>query len=126
MGRSKASAWPRSDPRCASGLKYHCCRCVRLLSLRAPYCRPTAFCAPAAEGNRRLGASGSSHPLPSTTIFRPARRSRAAARRDCWRSGPTPVPVPLGVERVIAVGHSSGGAVATALAEQRPDLVAAV
>ncbi|MFI6173574.1 alpha/beta fold hydrolase, partial [Nocardia sp. NPDC051052] len=33
---------------------------------------------------------------------------------------------PRGVERVIAVGHSSGGAVATALAEQRPDLVAAV
>ncbi|MFI6043653.1 alpha/beta fold hydrolase [Nocardia sp. NPDC051321] len=33
---------------------------------------------------------------------------------------------PLGVERVIAVGHSSGGAVATALAEQRPDLVTAV
>ncbi len=32
----------------------------------------------------------------------------------------------LGVERVIAVGHSSGGAAATALAEQRPDLVAAL
>ncbi|WP_063712595.1 alpha/beta fold hydrolase [Nocardia concava] len=31
-----------------------------------------------------------------------------------------------GVERVVAVGHSSGSAVATALAEQRPDLVAAV
>ncbi|MEU7138742.1 alpha/beta hydrolase [Nocardia sp. NPDC046473] len=33
---------------------------------------------------------------------------------------------PLGIEHVIAVGHSSGGAVATALAEQRPDLVTAV
>jgi pimeloyl-ACP methyl ester carboxylesterase len=32
----------------------------------------------------------------------------------------------LGVERVIAVGQSSGGAAATALAEQRPDLVAAL
>jgi pimeloyl-ACP methyl ester carboxylesterase len=32
----------------------------------------------------------------------------------------------LGVERVVAVGHSSGGAAATALAEQRPDLVAAL
>jgi pimeloyl-ACP methyl ester carboxylesterase len=32
----------------------------------------------------------------------------------------------LGVERVIAVGHSSGGAAATALAEQRPDLVTAL
>ena len=32
----------------------------------------------------------------------------------------------LGVERVIAVGQSSGGAAATALAEQRPDLVTAL
>jgi pimeloyl-ACP methyl ester carboxylesterase len=32
----------------------------------------------------------------------------------------------LGVEQVIAVGHSSGGAVATALAEQRPNLVTAL
>jgi pimeloyl-ACP methyl ester carboxylesterase len=32
----------------------------------------------------------------------------------------------LGVERVTVVGHSSGGAAATALAEQRPDLVAAL
>jgi pimeloyl-ACP methyl ester carboxylesterase len=32
----------------------------------------------------------------------------------------------LGVERVIAVGHSSGGAVVTALAERRPDLVTAL
>jgi len=32
----------------------------------------------------------------------------------------------LGVERVIVVGHSSGGGAATALAEQRPDLVAAL
>jgi pimeloyl-ACP methyl ester carboxylesterase len=31
----------------------------------------------------------------------------------------------LGIERVIAAGHSSGGAAATALAEQRPDLVTA-
>jgi len=32
----------------------------------------------------------------------------------------------LGVERVVAVGHSSGGAAATALAERRPGLVAAL
>lgn len=32
----------------------------------------------------------------------------------------------LGVEQVIAVGHSSGGMFATALAEQRPDLVTAL
>jgi len=32
----------------------------------------------------------------------------------------------LGVDRVIVVGHSSGGAAATALAEHRPDLVAAL
>ncbi|TLP58592.1 alpha/beta fold hydrolase [Microbispora triticiradicis] len=32
----------------------------------------------------------------------------------------------LGVERAIVVGHSSGGAVATALAERRPDLVIAL
>lgn len=32
----------------------------------------------------------------------------------------------LGVERVVAIGHSSGGAAATAIAEQRPGLVAAL
>lgn len=32
----------------------------------------------------------------------------------------------LGVEHAVVVGHSSGGAVATALAEQRPDLVSAL
>ncbi|MDA2811565.1 alpha/beta hydrolase [Nocardiopsis sp. RSe5-2] len=32
----------------------------------------------------------------------------------------------LGVGRVVAVGHSSGGAVATALAEERPGLVAGI
>jgi len=32
----------------------------------------------------------------------------------------------LGVERTIVVGHSSGGVVATALAEQRPELVTAL
>ncbi len=32
----------------------------------------------------------------------------------------------LGVERAIVVGHSSGGMIATALAEQRPDLVSAL
>lgn len=32
----------------------------------------------------------------------------------------------LGVEHAMVVGHSSGGVVATALAEQRPDLVAAL
>ncbi|MGW4246524.1 alpha/beta fold hydrolase [Nocardia sp. NPDC004722] len=32
----------------------------------------------------------------------------------------------LGIQQVVAVGHSSGSAVATALAEQRPDLVTGV
>ncbi|WP_066944915.1 alpha/beta fold hydrolase [Microtetraspora fusca] len=32
----------------------------------------------------------------------------------------------LGVERAIVIGHSSGGSVATALAERRPDLVTAL
>ncbi|WP_030925021.1 alpha/beta fold hydrolase [Streptosporangium amethystogenes] len=32
----------------------------------------------------------------------------------------------IGVEHAVVVGHSSGGVVATALAEQRPDLVAAL
>src|SRR5699024_11603797 len=32
----------------------------------------------------------------------------------------------LGVERTIVVSHSSGGVVATALAEQRPELVTAL
>jgi pimeloyl-ACP methyl ester carboxylesterase len=32
----------------------------------------------------------------------------------------------LGVERVVAIGHSTGGLVVTALAEQRPDLVTAL
>ncbi|MFI1622529.1 alpha/beta fold hydrolase [Streptomyces lydicus] len=32
----------------------------------------------------------------------------------------------LGVERAVVVGHSSGGVVATAVAEQRPDLVTAL
>jgi pimeloyl-ACP methyl ester carboxylesterase len=32
----------------------------------------------------------------------------------------------LGVERAVVVGHSSGGMVATALAEQRPELVTAI
>ncbi|MQA95156.1 MAG: alpha/beta fold hydrolase [Streptosporangiales bacterium] len=32
----------------------------------------------------------------------------------------------LGVRRAIAVGHSTGGSVATALTEQRPDLVTAL
>ncbi|MFI8947789.1 alpha/beta fold hydrolase [Streptomyces sp. NPDC053750] len=32
----------------------------------------------------------------------------------------------LGIERAVAVGHSSGGYAATALAEQRPDLVTAL
>ncbi|MFH8626191.1 alpha/beta fold hydrolase [Streptomyces vietnamensis] len=32
----------------------------------------------------------------------------------------------LGVERAVVVGHSSGGTVATALAEERPDLVTAL
>ncbi|MEV5518111.1 alpha/beta fold hydrolase [Streptomyces flaveolus] len=51
---------------------------------------------------------GSSYALPDQ-----ARRAGAALDR-------------LGVEHAVVVGHSSGGAVATALAEQRPDLVTAL
>jgi pimeloyl-ACP methyl ester carboxylesterase len=45
----------------------------------------------------------------------PSQARRVAAALDC-----------LGVEHVIAVGHSSGGSAATALTEQRPDLVTAL
>jgi pimeloyl-ACP methyl ester carboxylesterase len=57
---------------------------------------------------RSAKPAGRSYALPDQ-----ARRAGAAMDR-------------LGVERVVVVGHSSGGAVATALAELRPDLVTAL
>jgi pimeloyl-ACP methyl ester carboxylesterase len=57
-----------------------------------------------------LPGCGQSPPAPSYDV--PDQAGRVAALLD-----------DLGVGRVTAVGHSSGGYVATALAEQRPDLV---
>lgn len=57
-----------------------------------------------------LPGCGQSPPAPSYDV--PAQAGRVAALLD-----------DLGLRRVAAVGHSSGGYVATALAEQRPDLV---
>ncbi|NGO06395.1 alpha/beta hydrolase [Streptomyces sp. HC44] len=57
-----------------------------------------------------LPGCGQSPPAPSYDV--PAQAGRVAAVLD-----------DLGLRRVAAVGHSSGGYVATALAEQRPDLV---
>jgi pimeloyl-ACP methyl ester carboxylesterase len=61
-----------------------------------------------------LGCGRSAKPAgPSYEIPDQARRVGVALDR-------------LGVEHAIVVGHSSGGTVATALAEQRPDLVTAI
>ncbi|WP_424531030.1 alpha/beta fold hydrolase [Sphaerisporangium viridialbum] len=61
-----------------------------------------------------LGHGRSAKPAgPSYALPDQARRIDAALDR-------------LGVKHAIVVGHSSGGAVATALAEQRPDLVTAL
>ncbi|MBX6355271.1 MAG: alpha/beta hydrolase [Micromonosporaceae bacterium] len=60
-----------------------------------------------------LPGCGQSPPPPSYRV--PAQAARVAALLDG-----------LGLRRVTAVGHSSGGYVATALAEQRPDLVASL
>ncbi|MGC5168934.1 alpha/beta fold hydrolase [Luteimicrobium sp. DT211] len=61
-----------------------------------------------------LGHGRSAKPVDvSYEVADEARRVAAVAER-------------LGTGRVVVVGHSSGGIVATALAEQRPDLVAAV
>jgi pimeloyl-ACP methyl ester carboxylesterase len=57
---------------------------------------------------RSAKPAGSSYALPDQ-----ARRAGAVLDR-------------LGVEQAVVVGHSSGGVVATALAEQRPDLVPAL
>jgi pimeloyl-ACP methyl ester carboxylesterase len=71
--------------------------------------------APALAGRHRviridLPGCGQSPPAPSYDV--PAQAGRVAAMLD-----------DLGLRPVVAVGHSSGGYVATALAEQRPDLV---
>lgn len=60
-----------------------------------------------------LPGCGQSPPAPSYDV--PAQSSRVAAMLDDLGFGP-----------VAAVGHSSGGYVATALAEQRPDLVRSI
>jgi pimeloyl-ACP methyl ester carboxylesterase len=57
-----------------------------------------------------LPGCGQSRPAPSYDV--PVQAGRVAAVLD-----------DLGLRHVAAVGHSSGGYVATALAEQRPDLV---
>jgi pimeloyl-ACP methyl ester carboxylesterase len=57
-----------------------------------------------------LPGCGQSPPAPSYDV--PAQAGRVAALLD-----------DLGLRRVAVAGHSSGGYVATALAEQRPDLV---
>ncbi|MBB4704544.1 alpha/beta fold hydrolase [Sphaerisporangium siamense] len=75
---------------------------------------------PALTGSHRviridlLGHGRSAKPAgPSYALPDQARRAGAALDR-------------LGVRHAIVAGHSSGGAVATALAEQRPDLVTAL
>jgi pimeloyl-ACP methyl ester carboxylesterase len=60
-----------------------------------------------------LPGHGQSPPPPSYDVA--AQATRVAAGLDS-----------LGVGPVIVIGHSSGGCVATALAEQRPDLIRAV
>ncbi len=60
-----------------------------------------------------LGHGRSSSPPGGYDIPAQARRVGAALDR-------------LGVNRVTAIGHSTGGAIVTALAERRPDLVAAL
>ncbi|WP_405364666.1 alpha/beta fold hydrolase [Kitasatospora sp. NBC_00039] len=60
-----------------------------------------------------LGHGGSAKPADGYGMAEQARR--VAAARD-----------QLGVRRATVVGHSTGGAVATSLAEQRSDLVAAI
>jgi pimeloyl-ACP methyl ester carboxylesterase len=60
-----------------------------------------------------LPGCGQSPPAPSYDV--PVQASRVAAVLD-----------DLGLRRVAVVGHSSGGYVATALGEQRPDLLASL
>ncbi|WP_282086740.1 alpha/beta fold hydrolase [Streptomyces tendae] len=60
-----------------------------------------------------LPGSGTSPPVPSYDV--PLQAGRVAALLDN-----------LGLRSVTVVGHSSGGYVATALAERRPDLVGAI
>jgi pimeloyl-ACP methyl ester carboxylesterase len=60
-----------------------------------------------------LPGCGQSSPAPSYDV--PVQANRVAAVLD-----------DLGLRRVAVAGHSSGGYVGTALAEQRPDLVGAL
>lgn len=60
----------------------------------------------------RVDLPGHGQSPPSSSYDVPVQADRVAALLD-----------DLGFRRVAAVGHSSGGYIATALAEQRPDLV---
>jgi pimeloyl-ACP methyl ester carboxylesterase len=63
----------------------------------------------------RVDLLGHGRPSPAAGYDVPAQARRAGAALDR-----------LGVNRVTVIGHSSGGSVATALAEQRPGKVAAL
>jgi len=63
----------------------------------------------------RVDLLGRGRPSPATSYDVPAQAGRVGAMLDR-----------LGVNGVTAIGHSSGGIVATALAEQRPGTVAAL
>lgn len=63
----------------------------------------------------RVDLLGRGRSSPAARYDVPAQARRVSATLD-----------QLGVNRVTAIGHSSGGLVATALAEQRPDKVAAM
>jgi pimeloyl-ACP methyl ester carboxylesterase len=63
----------------------------------------------------RVDLPGCGQSPPALSYDVPAQAGRVAALLD-----------DLGLRRVAVVGHSSGGYVATALAEQRPDLVASL
>lgn len=73
---------------------------------------------PALSGSQhviRVDLPGCGHSPPPPSYDVPAQADRVAAMLD-----------DLGPRGVVAVGHSSGGYVATALAEQHPDLVRAL
>ena len=75
---------------------------------------PTARRAPAASSGSTCSATGGRRARPGGNDI-PAQARRVGAALDR-----------LGAGRVTVIGHSTGGTVATALAEQRPDAVAAL
>src|SRR5215207_1938869 len=72
--------------------------------------RPRRCCSSTDRGPRAVRGNPWSRPAPSYDV--PDQADRVAAVLD-----------ELGLREVVTVGHSSGGYVATALAERRPDLV---